>query len=242
MKPIIGVMLRSVKIGDSNALYLSEKVRRGIIQSGGEVFTLTPPQDVNYIETKGKDLKELTEEEKNIIEKQLTQIDGLFIPGGSKFSEYDRYVLKKVIEKKIPTLGVCLGMQLMSCYEEEVILENAPIEKTNHQSIDPNEKYNHLVKIQKNSKLFKIIGKEEILVNSFHSKMATNNNIYKVVATSEDKCIEAMEYPGDFFNIGVQWHPEFMVKYDENAKKLMEYFVNEAKLNKIKEKLLTNIK
>ncbi len=241
MKPIIGVLLRSVKIDGSSSLYLAEKVRRGIIQSGGEVYTLTPPQDVNYIDTKGNELPELTEVEKDIIEKQLDQIDGLFIPGGNKFSEYDRYILERVIERKIPTLAVCLGMQLMSCYQEEVMLEDAYTENISHKSVDNDEKYNHLVKLDKSSKLYEIIGEEEIMVNSFHTKMATENNIYKVAAKSSDGCIEALEYPSDFFNIGVQWHPESMVKYDKAAEKLMKYFIKESKKTKNKEKI-TNIK
>ncbi len=227
MKPLIGVVLRSIKIEQSNSLYMSEKTRRGIIKSGGEVFAITPPQDIIYIETPGDKLPELTLDEKNFIESQLLLLDGLFMPGGEKFSEYDRYLLERAIELKIPILGVCLGMQIMSCYKQEVKLKN--IETiSNHLSEDNDEKYKHLVKIDINSKLYNIFQQEQVTVNSFHSKETFENGIYQVVAKSEDGIIEAIEYPSDTFNVGVQWHPEYMVEYDEFAKKLMQTFIKEA--------------
>ncbi len=220
-KPIIGVVLRSTKIEEANCLFISEKTRRGIIKSGGEVFSITPPQDIIYIETKGNELPELTELEKDLIERQLDYIDGLFMPGGDKFSEYDRYLLERAILKKIPILGVCLGMQIMSCYKQQVILQ----EISNHQSIDNDEKYHHKIIIKEDSKLYQILNKEEITVNSFHSKMVYENYIYQTVAKSEDGCIEAIEYPTETFNIGLQWHPEYMVEYDEDARKIMNAFI-----------------
>ncbi len=227
-KPIIGVVLRSVKIDGVNSLFISEKTRRGIIKSGGEVFSITPPQDVIYIETKGDELPELTETEKDLIERQLDYIDGLFMPGGDKFSEYDRYLLERAIIKKIPVLGVCLGMQIMSCYRQEVILKDI----SDHKSADKDEKYHHKTVIKKNSKLYQILNKEEIEINSFHSKTVNENSIYQTTARSIDGCIEAIEYPTNTFNIGLQWHPEYMVEYDDNARKIMNAFIEAASTHK----------
>ena len=81
------------------------------------------------------------------------------------------------------------------------------------------------------------IGEEEIMVNSYHKRHVTENHIYQTVAYSEDGLIEAIEYPSDTFNIGVQWHPERMNDFDEPSQKLMEYFVNECSINKKEVKL-----
>ena len=42
---------------------------------------------------------------------------------------------------------------------------------------------------------------------------------------SEDGVIEAIEYPGDYFNIGIQWHPEISYEFDENSRKIIDEFL-----------------
>lgn len=234
-RPIIGIPLRYQKLKDERPiLYLGEKVRRTIQKAGGYVFSIVPVQDVNYIETKGNEFPSLSKEEKEIIDKNLDMCDGLILPGGIKFTPYDRYLLEEAIKKEIPVLGICLGMQLMSCYKEEINLEKneTPI---NHYQEDDNF-ITHKVKIKKNSKLYQILGQDEIEVNSFHHYHATPNNTYKVVAYSTDDLIEAIEYPTETFNIGVQWHPEISYDFDLNSKKIIAAFIEAAKL-KQKEKV-----
>ncbi len=228
MKPIIGIPLRYDHLKDERPiLYIGETVRRTIQRAGGEVFTLTPVQDVEYINTKGNEFSELTAEEKLIINKNLDKCDGLFLPGGMKFTPYDRYILDYAIEHKIPTLAVCLSMQMMSCYQEDVVLEKN--ETTINHKQEDDLKLTHKVYVNKNSKLFKILEKEELMVNSFHNYHATKNHIYEVSATSEDGVIEAIEYPSNFFNIGVQWHPEISYNFDEDSKKIIDAFIDSAK-------------
>ena len=87
----------------------------------------------------------------------------------------------------------------------------------------------HEVTILKNSKLYEIIGKEKIMVNSFHNYHATSNHVYRTVATSSDGQIEALEYPTDTFHLGVQWHPEISYDFDENSRKVIDAFISHAK-------------
>ncbi len=233
MRPIIGVPLRSEHDERGKCIeYIFDMVRRGVTKAGGEVLAISPVQDIDYFDVKGSEHPPLTEEEKARIDFWLDIIQGLFIPGGTKFCEYDRYMLERAIEKNIPVLGVCLGMQMMSCYQMDVLLEdNDPCGKIRHE-IGLEEKYAHKINIDKNSKLYEILKKEEIMVNSFHSHHVRENPIYKSIAYSEDGIIEAIEYPSKTFNIGVQWHPEKMIDYDEDARKLMEYFIHEASKRK----------
>lgn len=226
-KPIIGVPLRYDTLEDGRAIvFLGERIRRTLQKAGAIVFPIAPVQDVDYIYTKGNEFLELTEEEKSIINHNLDMCDALFFPGGMKIAPYDRYVLKSAIERKMPVLGVCLGMQMMSCYDEDIKLAKNDTGFNHYQKSD--DILTHKVKIDKNSLLYEIIGKDEIMVNSFHNYHAIENHIYKTVATSEDGLIEAIEYPGDFFNLGIQWHPEISYDFDDNSKKIINYFLKMA--------------
>lgn len=231
MKPIIGIPLRyAYSKNDKAIIYMNEYVRRTFQKAGALILAIPPVKDVNYIETRGDMFEPLTSDEKETIERYLNMCNGIFLPGGIKFTPNDRYLLERAIEKDLPILGVCLGMQMMSCYKENVVME--PNEKgVNHNQVEDEDKLFHKVKIDKNSKLYQILGVEEFEVNSYHNKHATTNSIYKTVGNSPDGLIEAIEYPSKTFNIGVQWHPEISYRFDDNSKKIIDYFVAEAKKN-----------
>lgn len=227
MKPLIGIMMRCEETAEKTSIqYAMEFVRTTVIKAQGEPFFLTPPQNLDYYKTKYADYIPLTAEEKETINFWLDSINGLLIPGGTKFTDYDRYILEQAVKKEIPTLAVCLGMQLMSCFKEEVKLYDVP--STDIHNAGLTKKYAHKVKLDKTSKLYEIIGEEEIWVNSFHKKCAFENEIYKTVASSEDGVIEALEYPGEFFHIGVQWHPEKIYDDDIYAQRLIDAFMKES--------------
>lgn len=228
MKPLIGIVMRCAKYyeNDNNVQYSFDFLRRCIINAGGEAFYLTPVGDVDFFDTDVKDFPEITEEEKKTIDFWLDSVNGLILPGGEKFTPYDKYILERAIEKDIPTLGLCLGMQLMSVYKTSKFDEDLDLINTdiNH-NVNINRKLVHTVKIDKDSKLYKIFGKDEIMVNSYHRYQVTENPYYKVVAMSPDGVIEAMEMKEKTFHIGVQWHPEKMYGVDDNANKIIDEFI-----------------
>ena len=229
MKPIIGIPLRYDKDRetDLSVIYIYETMRRSVQKLGGDVMPISPVVDVDCMDTKLSEFPEITDANIKSLNRFLDMCDGLILPGGTKFLPTDRYILDYAIRKDIPILGICLSMQMMSCYKEDIQLEKNSDSGMNHNQ-SRTETYKHKVKILKNSLLYKIIGKEEIEVNSFHNYHVTENHLYNTVAYSEDGLIEAIEYPSNTFNIGVQWHPERMVDYDDSSYKLMTYFIDEA--------------
>ncbi len=221
----IGIPLKYHHLDDGrNILYLGEKLRRTVQSAGGFVIPIVQVQDVDYYDTRFNEFDELTKEEKKSIDKYLDMVDGVIIPGGFKVTPYDVYLLRRCIEKNIPTLGICLGMQLMSCYGED--FKVFPIESNINHYQDSDDGYAHKVIINKDSLLYKIIGKEEISVNSFHRYHVTVNNKYIVNATSKDGFIEGIELPDQKFHIGIQWHPDISYNFDSNARKLLNYFID----------------
>ena len=226
-KPRIGVPLRS-DVDDVGRCYeyLFDSIRRPLQRAGAFIVPIAPPQDIDYWTTKNADWPELTGVEKADIERSLDMVDGIFIPGGYKFCEYDRYLLERAIARDLPVLGVCMGMQIMSCRgKDEVSFEPVPDEAVH---CNRSDKYAHTVRVAPDSKLRLIAGEAEFPVNSWHKRRVSAHGTYRPVAWSEDGVIEAMELPTATFNIGVQWHPEALYGIDGPATRLIDAFLDAA--------------
>lgn len=146
---------------------------------------------------------------------------GVILQGGDDYYDIDLEIVDYIYKANIPCLGICLGMQTMGIYMNG-ILEMIP---TMHSHNNKNKKYSHSVKIVSSSKLYHILGEEIIKVNSRHNYILTKTDL-SIVGYSDDYFIEAIEDTNKLFFIGVEWHPESMVKYDSISNKLFDYFMD----------------
>ena len=147
----------------------------------------------------------------NKIKNIIDLCDGFILQGGSNYYDIDILITKYLYENNIPTLGICLGMQTMAMTFNGTISEI-----NNHNS---KNKYVHDIKINENAKLYNIIKKDKIFVNSRHNSYIVNTDL-DVSATNN--IIEAIEDKNKKFFIGVQWHPESIM--DENSILLFNSF------------------
>ena len=147
----------------------------------------------------------------NSVKGLIDVCDGFILQGGNGYFEIDKLIVKYLYNKNIPTLGICLGMQIMSMTFNGQMGAIAMHLST--------EKYVHNINLKNDSYLYSIIGKENILVNSRHkdSIIKTDLNV-----SAFNDIIEAVEDPDKKFFIGVQWHPESLM--DEESYKIFNEF------------------
>ncbi len=148
----------------------------------------------------------------------INACDGIIFPGGDEYHEIDLKIAKYLYEQDIPTLGLCLGMQILS------VAFNGKIEPIGNDSHDKKTGYVHEIAIKEKSRLAEILKEKKILVNSRHKEKITKTEL-DVVAASNDKIIEAVEDSTKKFFLGVEWHPESL-EGDIYSKRLFDAFLD----------------
>ena len=233
MKPIIGIIARPI-IDDENSHNIGtmEAYRKALVASNAIPLCILPTQNITYDEFAPRVTPRMTEEEIDSLIKQIVLCDGIIMPGGCKWYEYDEIVCKYCLKNNIPILGICMGEQIMgnvdinNCHPEgdKTIKNNTEI---NHFQRSTN--YVHEINIKTGTKLYEILGNERIKVNSRHNYHINKIDNFIVSATADDGIIEAIEFPEHKFAIGLQWHPESLIEFDDNSKKIFDYFINISK-------------
>ena len=182
----------------------------------------------------------------------LDLLDGCIITGGafdidpSYFSEKKKFksvttkdlrtkfeikLCNELLKKNLPTLGICGGQQLINVIYGGSLVQDIESEiKTNirHEQTNPRNQTSHSVKIIKNTVLSEIISQETIQVNSAHHQSVKRiGKGLEINAEAEDGVIEGIEDPSLNFCMGVQWHPEFLIK--KSDKELLKNFIDKSK-------------
>ena len=135
--------------------------------------------------------------------------------------ELELELVRTAYEKRIPTLGICRGIQVMNAALGGTLLLDVP----GHSQELERYETSHEVFAAVGTRLNGIIG-SRAAVNSFHhqavDEVATG---MMVSAVAGDRMIEGIEAPGFFF-VGVQWHPECL--RDEASGRLFWEFIGAA--------------
>jgi putative glutamine amidotransferase len=111
------------------------------------------------------------------------------------------------LERETPTLGICLGMQIMSLHNGGELDQHLP---DNHPTADAHAKdHHHGVKFVESSSALRVKPGDTLGgVASWHHQGVRSAGRLKVIAVAEDGIAEAVEDPTKKFYVGVQWHPE----------------------------------
>jgi putative glutamine amidotransferase len=124
-------------------------------------------------------------------------------------------------ERRLPTLAICRGIQVLNVALGGTLIQDIPSERPStidHDRDGPRQTRTHDVRMTPDSRLREIIGRDQILVNSFHHQAidAVAPGL-AVTAVAPDGVIEAVELSRDnpWWVIGIQWHPEDLVETKE---------------------------
>ena len=229
IKPIIGIVGRLYS-GESNIICV-EEVRLAITKLGGLPLLILPLDKVNFVSKNPCDEPFYSKEELKNLESVLSLCDGFILPGGDTWYRLDEVVIDYAIRRDKPLLAICLGMQALSKVlsgEKRIGYDNTIKNNSLINHLEPNKDYVHSVIIDKNSKLYSIIGEEKIRVNSRHSYHVPELDNTLICARSSDGLIEGVELKDKKFIIGVQWHPESNLE-DEHSEKIFKSFFDNFK-------------
>lgn len=146
---------------------------------------------------------------------------------------FDLPLIKAAIARGLPVFGICRGMQEI----------NVALGGDIHQKVYAEPGFNdhrenpedpvavqyaeaHKVRIEPNSWLARVLGGEEIGVNSLHGQgIKTLGKGLEPLARAEDGLIEAFHAPSlSPFLFAVQWHPEWQAAQNPDSVKMFEAF------------------
>ena len=141
--------------------------------------------------------------------------------------DFDLRLLAAARRRRLPVLGICRGCQLLNIGFGGTLWQDLPSEfpgkDIQHRNV------HHPVQIVPDSRLARVIGTTNTVVNSLHhqavQKLAPG---FRVTATAPDGVVEAIEseqYPA----VGLQFHPEKLV-CDENLPLFLRIFENLSNL------------
>jgi putative glutamine amidotransferase len=161
----------------------------------------------------------------------VQRIGGLVVPGGPDFvpptpypaevefdaalpdqQAFDAALIHAALERGIPFLGICWGMQLLAHALGGTLHHHLPLDLP---SAQPHKAASgdleHGLRVEPGSRLAGLLGAELDRVNSrHHQAVADPGPALRVSARADDGVVEALERPDAPFCVGVQWHPERM--------------------------------
>lgn len=143
----------------------------------------------------------------------------------------DLGLAKLARERRIPTLGICLGVQVMNVAAGGTLIQDigSAVDTDIDHASEPSDRHRHDVHIDSSTTLGRILGDQELNVNSSHHQaIGRVADGLRVTAKAPDGIVEGLEDPSHPFYVGVQWHPEDMPG-ESSASAIFGAFVEAAR-------------
>lgn len=201
---------------DQEAVLLARSYVEAVQRAGALVLMLAPDQELLSHPEEALDL-----------------IDGLVLAGGADIDpssygeqahpetldtvpERDRFeiaLVRAAIERDLPVLGICRGMQLINVAYGGTLLQHLPERFGHHEHLRVPGTFDgadHDVELVEGSLASRAAGEAQHATKSHHHQGVDRlgEGLRITGCSAMDGLPEAIEIPGRRFVLGVQWHPE----------------------------------
>jgi len=163
------------------------------------------------------------------VEETLEALDGIVFSGGadvdparygadahpetdapqSRRDAGELALLQAALERDLPTLAICRGVQLLNVVRGGDLVQHLPenVGNDDHKQT-PGEFAVHSVDVKEDSRLGSIVGDRSDVTSHHHQALGRVGKGLVETAWAADGTLEAVEDPSLRFAVGIQWHPE----------------------------------
>lgn len=145
---------------------------------------------------------------------------------------FERDLLEAALAARLPVLGVCGGMQLLNVVRGGTLYQDlvADAGLGGHEQPAPKDVPSHAVAVVPGTQLAALVGGGTLRVNSTHHQAVREPGAGVLVSgRAPDGVVEAIELPDLPFAVGVQWHPEAVLRHDARQAALYRGLVAAAR-------------
>ena len=219
MRPLIGIPTQAdFREGSGRPIYCNNRAYVHAIEHAGGIPMLIPMLH-----------------DMSLLEALLMRLDGIIFSGGvdiqpryyqeekqpwlkevdERLDEMEMHLMRQALQKDMPILGICRGMQLLNVALGGTLYQDITTEFPGSMEHCRRELSRnaliHNVRIAEGSRMEQVLGTNEIWSNSLHHQAikAPGKGVF-ISGRAEDGIAELLEVPNSRFVLGIQGHPEEM--------------------------------